>query len=311
MNKNGFSLIEVLLYVAILAIVSGLFAGILSVSTKVQLRESANNEVGTQLNFMLQTIQRLIRESSNIEFANADDPTTTGTNEGDNPETSAVEFAYLKLRMTKSTDDPTCISLLENTPGPAGQGSIFLVKGPAASPQNCNNPTPADKLTTDKVYVPIPIPPDPPGITFTKFTNYPGHDSVQVDLTLAYNTDNPQSVFTKSLTTAIGRVSAATFDSNLLPGAASTYDIGQDLTRWKDLFIQNLNVGGTISQGGNYNGSGGRGFFVLAAFPGLSCNSACTAHGLICNTFNTSQILFSGAASNCTDTGTTRFCFCE
>ncbi|NCN95077.1 type II secretion system protein, partial [Candidatus Wolfebacteria bacterium] len=69
MNKNkGFTLIEVLLYTIIFAIVGGLMTGILLTVTQVQQRESASAEVTGQLNFIMQRLRQIVSESSNIEI---------------------------------------------------------------------------------------------------------------------------------------------------------------------------------------------------------------------------------------------------
>ena len=82
-------------------------------------------------------------------------------------------------------------------------------------------------------------------LKFTKFTQYPGHDSVAIDIQLTYNSQNPDSRITRNLRTAIARVSAATFDSNLLPGSAD-FEIGQSGSPWKNLYISgNVGIGTT------------------------------------------------------------------
>ena len=65
MNK-GFTLLELLVYVGIFAIVAGIFVGILVVTLRVQGTQSGLVEVSGQLNFAMQAIQRSIRESSTI-----------------------------------------------------------------------------------------------------------------------------------------------------------------------------------------------------------------------------------------------------
>lgn len=294
MTKNGFSLFEVIIYVAILAIVSGLFVGILSTSTRVQLREAASNEVGTQLNFVLQTIQRLVRESSNIEFAGS----------GDNPDTfvpdvtNITEAAYIKLRMPKSADDPTCIAWVTYP-----DKSITLTQGAqsgAGNEHKCKNPVLVDGLIVDGL-ISKKVGVSPSGFVITKFTNYPGHDSVQIDLTLEYNTTNPQSVFQKKLTTAIGRVSAATFDSSLLPATPAPPglepEIGSSGLPWVKAYIKDLIVSGTISQGGNYDGGATRGFMVVGAPLGANCTAICGNHTGSCATaFQLDNASFPGDA---------------
>src|SRR3989344_109517 len=101
---SAFTLIEILIYTGIFAIVGGMLTGILINATRVEQRESASAEVTSQLNFVMQTIQRLIRESSNIEIE-AGTATTT-----------------LKLRMADATKDPTCITFVSST--------IRLAEGP-------------------------------------------------------------------------------------------------------------------------------------------------------------------------------------
>jgi type II secretory pathway pseudopilin PulG len=217
-SKRGFSLIELLLYVGILAITSGLLVSILLTTTRVQISETTSNEVNSQLNFTLQTIQRLVRESSNIE--------TVGIN---NIETDpdVTELVYMKLRMEDPLLDPTCISQVEN--------SIRITQGPQSTYPNdrkckkSNHPDNIYNITTDKVKVPkTPT----PGLEIVKYSNPPAHDSVQIDLTLSYSPTNPQAQVTRTLQSAVGRASAATFDSDLLPGATGIRNIGQPTTRW-------------------------------------------------------------------------------
>ena len=79
-------------------------------------------------------------------------------------------------------------------------------------------------------------------LKFTKYTQYPGQDTVAVDIQLTYNSQNPDSKVSRTLRTAIARVSAATFDSNLLPGTDNQYEIGYSGSnlRWKNISISNL-----------------------------------------------------------------------
>ncbi len=74
-------------------------------------------------------------------------------------------------------------------------------------------------------------------VNFLKVSGYSGHDSVQIDLTIRYNSQNPDASFSKTLSSAIARVSAATFDSNLVPGADNFYDVGISSTKWKDMYL--------------------------------------------------------------------------
>ncbi len=89
-------------------------------------------------------------------------------------------------------------------------------------------------------------------VNFLKVSGYTGHDSVQVDLTLSYNTASSSQdfAFTRSLSSAIARVNAATFDSNLIPGSDQFYDIGQTSARWNNMYLSgNLGIGTTNPAG--------------------------------------------------------------
>jgi len=214
MPKKAFSLIELLIYVSIFAVVAGLMTSILITILKVSQKESASIETSEQLSFVMQTVSRLIRESSNIETASA---------------------GSLKLRMKDIAKDPTCL-YLENQ-------IIKLAEGPdSLNPQNCNFNA-SSSLTSSKVIA--------DKLEFSKITNYPGHDVVSIDIQLTYNSNNPQSQTTRNLKSAIARVSAATFDDNLIPGSDAQYDLGfSPNTRWKNAnFSGDLLVAGNIGIG--------------------------------------------------------------
>ncbi len=262
MLNRGATLIELMVYMAIVAVLSGLFIGILGTSARVQVREVASNEVSNQANFVLQTIQRLIRESSNVEAVSS----------GNNPDTTASEIGYLKLRMKDSGSDPTCISLVDVS----GTGAITITQGPQdqtpGSPGNakCKEPNPATQnIITNKVTISL----SPPGLTFTKSANPPGHDLVQIDLSLTASGVNPAAQVPKVVRSAVGRVSAATFDSSLIPAGVGSFDIGSSGTPWQNLFVD-----GTITQSGNYPNNGSRGQLIVGANEGDICNNICQAH---------------------------------
>jgi len=85
---RGFSLIEILIYTAIIGIVGSLFSGILVSVVRIQNRQNSVTEVNQQLNFVMSNIQRLVRDSGLIEI---DAGSATGT---------------LKLRMRDPAKDP-------------------------------------------------------------------------------------------------------------------------------------------------------------------------------------------------------------
>ena len=66
-------------------------------------------------------------------------------------------------------------------------------------------------------------------------------------MTLNYNNANAP-LFTnvsRTLSTAIARVSAATFDSDLIPNADNTFSVGQSLNRWKNAFFDKIAISTT------------------------------------------------------------------
>ena len=197
-KKKGFTLIEIILYVAVFAIVAALMVVILTTALQVGSRESSSAEVSAQLHFATQTIQRLVRASSNIDIQ------------------AGVPASTLRLRMPDPNQDHTVISL---------GGSAILMK---------QGTSPTSSITTSRVVV--------DSLSFEKITQYPGHDVVTVDVAISSNTQNPQGKFQRTISSAIGRVSAATFDSALLPGG--TQDIGQAGTPWQNAFLSGvLNLG--------------------------------------------------------------------
>lgn len=201
-NNQGFSLMEMLIYVGILGIVASVATGIFLSVTKVQTEQSAQVEISGQLNFAMQTIQRLIRNSSLVDI-------TPGT-----PTTS------LTLRMKDSAVDPTTI-YLEN-------GRIYVKEGASGTPQS---------ITSDKVVI--------DSLEFKKLTQYPGKDIVQIDLAMSAANKVEGSTIRRSLRSAVSRVSAATFDSDLIPGADNTYSVGTS-NRWKNAsFSGNVGIGVT------------------------------------------------------------------
>lgn len=267
--QKGFTLVELLIYIAVFGVVATLFVGILAITTRVQERAIGINELNTQINFTLQTIQRLVRSSSNIEFAG----------NGDNPDTAAREVSYLKLRMPTASQDPTCVALVDD-------GTIRITEGTALSPSNpnarkCRDSTSADALTASQVSAPIS---PAPGLAFTKFSNYPGHDVVQITLTLNYAGTGNLPI-SRTLQTAIGRASAATFDSDLLPACASgpcppatLPNLGSSIAPWENVYAKNL-----LEK--NYTGPVGGGYKVIGTTGGnsaLSCQATCQTHSMSC-----------------------------
>jgi len=197
-SRSGFSLIELLLYVTLFITASVLIVGVLESIVRIQGHENAVSTVTSETNFVMQAIQRVVRETSLIQEASSS----------------------LLLRAKNLTKDPTRIYLSSNT--------IYLQEGNAAPVA----------LTTAQV--------NASGLTFTKFSNPPSKDTVQIDLTIAYNTSNPRSVFSKTLRSAISKVSAVTFDSSLIP-SDTNLKIGTGSQKWQDAFFS-----GAVSVDGDF-----------------------------------------------------------
>ena len=112
---------------------------------------------------------------------------------------------------------------------------IYLQEGDSGIPK---------PLTSDKVIV--------DSLSFQKFSNPPGKDVVEINITMTFNSSNPQFAISKTLRSAIARVSAATFDDNILPGGAS-WSVGQSGTRWAEgYFSGKITAGGNIITSGDF-----------------------------------------------------------
>ena len=229
LNKiKGFTLMELLIYVGIFSIAAGLLTGVLFTVLKVQQKESSSTEVTQQLNFVMQTIQRLVKESSAIivnststDFSN---DATTGTSQ-----------ARLVLRMKDSGANPTTdkdpIVIWKDS-----STNVIKMSEGIGSNQKISDLT-NNRVIADK-------------LEFMKLVQYPGHDTVSIDMQLTYNSNNIQEKFSRSLRSAIARVSAATFDSNLLPGSNNTFDLGYTGNTWRNaIFSGDLFVGGNVGIG--------------------------------------------------------------
>lgn len=199
MSQKGFSLIELLIYISVLVVAIGMFSSIFTIFVRIQSREAASAEVSEQFSFVQNTIQRLVRESSNIE------------NE------AGVVSNTIILRMASTTK--TIISYED--------GKIYLQQ---------NDKPEKTSLISDRVKA--------EQFDVIKYENPGGHAVIQLDMALSYNNPGLYQQIRRAAKTAVGRVTAATFDDNLVPGAA-TYSLGSVLQPWKDLYLS-----GTVFLGG-------------------------------------------------------------
>lgn len=166
--------------------------------------------------------------------------------------TSNVTTSTLTLRMASSTLDPTLVYLSNDT--------VYLKEG-------SYDELP---LTDSKVKV--------NDFSVTKYENPGGHALVQIHLTISYDAQASRAKFKRTSRTAISRVSAATFDSSILPNTGGTYDIGNASQNWKDAFFSgNIGIGVSPSATWSIKTTGNIGFttstkgIVLMAPNGSSC----------------------------------------
>ncbi len=200
-QEKGFTLIELLVFSAIFAVVSVTFVAILISVTRVHVRESSNAEVNRQSQFIIHTIQRNIEESSLIDIEV-------------NPITGTITTSTLVLRMTSSSDTSADVA---RTYIYATSGIAYIKARDGSAPE---------PLNTGRVKV--------DSLVFTKRSNSPGHDSVDISLSISYNTNNIQKKFAQVIKTSISRVNAATFDSGLFPSAANLA-VGTQPAEWKSI----------------------------------------------------------------------------
>ncbi len=194
-NNSGFTLIELLIYAAIFSVSAVFLVNILTSITQTQIKQTSANEVGQQVSFVSNTIQRLVREGSVIE------------------NDSGVASSTIKIRTTASSTDPTLIYWDQTN------NTIQLRQGSSSPIQ----------LTNEKVVV--------SAFSATKYENPGGNAVVQVDFALAVNTTVERAKVTKFWRGAITRISAATFDSDLLPNTSNALNLGGAGSTWKDGFF--------------------------------------------------------------------------
>lgn len=226
---RGFTLMETVLYMALFVGVGALITGITINSLEISKRETASTEVVQQLNFVMGTVQKLVGDASLIEAVYETDGDIDPTNDPtvineSNQCDDTTAYCTLRLRFENDNLDPTWVI--------ASSAGVYLVSGDANeagdTPLTIDEPA-SDRLTTDAVLVDF--------LRFTKYELPGGHALARVNLSLTYNTDVEKFRITKSLASAIGRVTAATFDDSLVPNTTNTYDLGIDGLTWRNLIL--------------------------------------------------------------------------
>lgn len=121
-----------------------------------------------------------------------------------------VATTTLKLWLGVNSEDPTYLTL--------SNGIVYLQQTATGTLQ---------AMTSNRVTV--------SNLTFTRRANPPGHDVVAVSFTMSYNTVNPEQMFSEALQTTVARVSAATFDSSVIPSSTATYNLGVTGNVWSSV----------------------------------------------------------------------------
>lgn len=145
----------------------------------------------------------------------------------------------LSLRMASSSLDPTIFY--------TDSSMLYMQEGTST----------AVALTNDKVLV--------SNFSVTKYENPGGNAVVQVDLTIDYNSSSTQGKVSQTWRSAIARVSAATFDSSILPNADGTLNLGASGAKWQDAYF-----GGTVRSAGDIAFTGSSVGLILVS-PSSTC----------------------------------------
>ena len=206
--RSAYTLIELLVFVAISAVAIVAFVSILIVTVRVQTTQSSSAEVQTQSTALLQQIQYYVQNSALVNI-----PTNTPT-------------STLSLRMGTGSVDPTTITL--------SNGIVYVQQGSG----------PPQPLTSNRIVI--------SNLAFTRHANPPAHDSVNIAFTATANTNNIQQLFSQALNTTVTQVSAASFDSNIVPSSTNIYSLGTTGSVWNNInnviYFNGSNVGiGTAS----------------------------------------------------------------
>jgi type II secretory pathway pseudopilin PulG len=120
---------------------------------------------------------------------------------------AGVSTSTLKLRMPNLEKDPTLVYL--------SNGQIYVKQGNGQ----------AASITSNNVNV--------DSLEFKKVSQPPAKDVVQVNISISQTQQSGKTI-SRTIRSAIGRVNAAVFDSDLIPNADDSYNIGTSpIARWK------------------------------------------------------------------------------
>lgn len=200
---NGLTLLETLLYTAIVVIVAGLAVGTLLTTIRVQNTGTAYREVSEQARFIIEAMTREVRDSSLIDIS------------------TSTQSTKLVLRMGSTSRDYVAFY--------ASGTSMWMDEGTSSVAQTIATTT--TRLNTNKVSVATST------VSFIRIFNPPSKDAVQVSFTLYYNTnDKSVSSSSKQFITTLDRITSASIGDDLVP-SANTLDVGQTSPqlRWKNV----------------------------------------------------------------------------
>ena len=216
--SRGLTLLELLLFLAIFTVLAVVFTGILVSVTNVYVKESGAATVSRQGDFLFRTIQRYIEDSSALhdDMGNSVSTNTLKLYTKTYPELVEIyaENGVVKIRRT---DTNTLFS-----------GTV------SSTTEDLTDVRAVTVSSTDLV--------------FTRYPNADGHDFVSFKFTMSHKSTNPLRAFSQTLQGGVARVSAATFDSNLLPdnNTRKIGDVGSNRV-WQSLndliYFQGGNVG--------------------------------------------------------------------
>ncbi len=65
-TQQGFTLIELMIYTGLTAMIIGLFAGILITTTRIQGQQSSSAQVTQELNFLMTTLERYVHSATDF-----------------------------------------------------------------------------------------------------------------------------------------------------------------------------------------------------------------------------------------------------
>ena len=190
--RSGFTLMELVIFVALFGVITTSFIAIFITVTKVQSNQGVSIGVNQESRFLLDTINSYVKESSVIEI----------------PYNSGESSSTLKLRMASSSTDPVYIRFTSST------GAVTIQVSDDGS---------EEPLISSRVKV--------SDLNFTKHSNANSKDVLEFSFTMAstLSTSSPNYV-SREFNTSISRVTNAIFDTDieksgpsLLIGASTTH----------------------------------------------------------------------------------------